>query len=57
MLKSCSLFSGSTGNSSLIQSDTTNILVDIGVSAKRIEEALNELEVPVEEISGILVIH
>ncbi len=57
MLKFCSLFSGSTGNSSLIQSDTTNILVDIGVSAKRIEEALNELEVPVEEISGILVTH
>ena len=57
MLKFCSLYSGSTGNSSLIQSDKTSILVDAGVSSKKIEEALTELDVPITSLSGILVTH
>ena len=57
MLKFCSLYSGSTGNSSLVQSDKTSILVDAGVSSKKIEEALNELEIPINSLSGILVTH
>ena len=57
MLKFCSLFSGSTGNSLLVQSDSTSILVDAGVSAKRITEALAELEISADSISGILVTH
>ena len=40
MLKFCSLYSGSTGNSLLVQSENTNILVDAGVSGKKIIEAL-----------------
>ena len=35
MFKFCSLFSGSSGNSSFIQTDTTKILIDCGESAKR----------------------
>lgn len=57
MLRFCSLFSGSTGNSLLVQSDSTSILIDAGVSAKRIVEALAELEIPIGSISGILVTH
>ena len=40
MLKFCSLFSGSSGNSLFVKNDSTNILIDIGVSAKKIETAL-----------------
>ena len=43
MLKYCSLFSGSSGNSFLIQSDTTNILIDAGVSSKKIISALRNI--------------
>lgn len=57
MLKFCSLFSGSTGNSLLVQSDSTSILVDAGMSTKKIVEALAELDIPADTISGILVTH
>lgn len=40
MLKFCSLFSGSSGNSFFVKSDSANILIDIGVSAKKIETVL-----------------
>ena len=40
MLKYCSLYSGSTGNCFFVQSATTNILIDAGVSLKKIIEGL-----------------
>lgn len=40
MLKFCSLFSGSSGNSFFVKSNNTNILIDIGVSTKKIETVL-----------------
>ena len=57
MLKFCSLYSGSSGNSFLIQSDETKILVDAGVSCKKIVEALASLNITIEEIDGIFVTH
>ncbi len=57
MLRFCSLYSGSTGNSFFVQSASTNILVDAGVSAKKIVEALESLDFSIESISGILVTH
>ena len=42
MLQYCSLYSGSTGNSFLIKSLHTNILIDVGVSLKKINEALRK---------------
>ena len=57
MLKFCSLYSGSTGNSLLIHSENTNILIDAGVSAKKITEALTLLDVNFKDISAILVTH
>ena len=36
MLKFCSLYSGSTGNSLFVESENTKILVDAGVSAKKL---------------------
>lgn len=57
MFKFCSLYSGSTGNSSLIQTENTKILVDAGESAKKLAEALNSINVEPTEINGILITH
>ena len=57
MLKYCSLYSGSSGNSFFVQSDKTKILIDAGVSSKKIVMALEELNVSIEKINGILVTH
>ena len=57
MLKFCSLYSGSSGNSSLIQSKNINILVDAGVSGKKIIDALASINVGIENISAILITH
>ena len=57
MLKFCSLYSGSSGNSSFIQSENINILVDAGVSGKKIIDALASINIGIENISAILVTH
>jgi len=57
MLKFCSLYSGSSGNSLFVQSNNTKILVDCGTSAKKIENALNSINIDISEIDAILVTH
>ena len=57
MLKCCSLYSGSTGNSFFVQTEDTKLLVDCGVSCKKIENALSSLNVLPENINGILLTH
>lgn len=57
MFKFCSLYSSSSGNSSLIQTDTTKILVDAGESAKKIADALISLNIEPTQINGILITH
>ena len=54
MLRFCSLYSGSTGNSFLVQSSNTNILIDAGVSTKKIVDALNNLDIDVKELEKIM---
>ena len=58
MLKCCSLYSGSSGNSFFIQSDNTKILIDAGVSCKKIETALkNNFNLSLNDIDAIFVTH
>lgn len=57
MLKFCSLYSGSSGNSLLVQSNNTKILIDCGTSAKKIETALDTINVDITDIDAILVTH
>lgn len=57
MFKFCSLYSGSSGNSSLIQTENTKILVDVGESAKKITDALNSINVEPTGIDAILITH
>lgn len=53
----CSIASGSSGNCIYAASDTTKLLIDTGVSKKRVEEGLERLLVRPEELSGILITH
>ena len=57
MFQFCSLYSGSSGNCSFVQTDTTRILIDAGQSAKKIEEALTSINVDPFSIEGILITH
>lgn len=53
----CSLVSGSSGNSSLVSYKGTHILVDCGMSGKRLEQLLSGLGLRGSDISAILVTH
>lgn len=57
MSKVCQLFSGSSGNSIFISSRGHHFLIDIGVSAKRCENALLNIGIDPESIDGIFVTH
>lgn len=57
MLNFCSLYSGSSGNSLFIQTENTKILVDCGVSCKKVEEGLASLDVNPSSIDAIIVTH
>ncbi|XVG95881.1 MBL fold metallo-hydrolase [Eubacteriales bacterium KG127] len=56
-LKICSFASGSSGNSYLVKTDDTNLLIDVGIAGKRIIEGLSMCKVSLEKINGILVTH
>lgn len=57
MAKICPLFSGSSGNSTLISGPGAEILIDAGVSAKRIKDALININSGAEKINAIAVTH
>lgn len=57
MARFCSLFSSSSGNSTFISSASTSILVDAGVSAKRMVKALTDREIDPKTIGGIFITH
>lgn len=52
-----SLISGSSGNCSLISYKDTNILIDCGMSGKRLEELLKVLNLTGSDLDAILVTH
>ncbi|MCQ2508434.1 MAG: MBL fold metallo-hydrolase [Dorea sp.] len=56
-MRLCSIASGSSGNCIYAGDDHTHILVDTGISKKKVEEGLKELELKGDEVSGILVTH
>lgn len=56
-MRLCSIASGSSGNCIYIGHGSTHILVDAGISGKRIEDGLVGIGVPPESISGIFVTH
>ena len=45
MFNFCSLYSGSSGNSLFVETPNTKLLIDAGVSSKKIETALKSIDV------------
>ena len=56
-MRLCSIASGSSGNCIYVGSDTTHLLVAVGISGRKTEEGLHELGLSGEDIHGILVTH
>ena len=56
-MRLCSIASGSSGNCIYVGSDTTHLLVDVGISGKRTEEGLRELGLSMRDIDGICITH
>lgn len=56
-MRFCSLASGSKGNSWLVSVGNTNILIDCGISYNRLCQKLSEVNVPVENLSAVLITH
>lgn len=56
-MKLCSIASGSSGNCIYVGSDHTHIIIDAGISKKKIEEGLGKIGISGEELDGILVTH
>lgn len=56
-MRLCSIASGSSGNCIYVGSDDTHILVDTGISGKKIENGLNSLDITGRDVDGILVTH
>ena len=57
MLELCTLASGSSGNCLLVSHGATHILVDAGISCRRITTALKGLGVAPEALSAVLITH
>ncbi|MCR5134936.1 MAG: MBL fold metallo-hydrolase [Clostridiales bacterium] len=53
----CAIASGSSGNSYMVRSDETVLLVDAGISGKRIKEGLEKGGASLDAVDAILVTH
>ncbi|MFZ5944981.1 MAG: MBL fold metallo-hydrolase [Bacillota bacterium] len=56
-MRICSFASGSSGNCYYIGSEEKNILIDAGISGKRIVEGLSQMDLEGDEIDAIFVTH
>ena len=56
-MRLCSIASGSSGNCIYVGSDATHLLIDVGISGKRIEAGVAELGLKLSEIDGIFITH
>ena len=56
-MRLCSIASGSSGNCIYVGSDSTHILIDAGISGKKTEEGLKELDLSMRDIDGIFITH
>ena len=56
-MRICSIASGSSGNCIYVGSDATHLLVDVGISGKRTEAGLKELDLSMRDIDGVFITH
>ena len=53
----CSIASGSSGNCIYVGNENTKLLVDAGISCKRIEQGLSSIDINPETLKGIFITH
>lgn len=56
-MKMMSIASGSSGNCTFVGTENTSLLVDVGISKKKISEGLSNVNVDFTDINGILITH
>lgn len=56
-MKMSVLASGSTGNSTFIETEKGSVLVDVGLSCKKTDETLNQIGKSLQDISAIFITH
>ncbi len=56
-MRFCSFASGSSGNCTYAGSENTHILVDVGISGKKVDAALEDAGLCGKDLSGILITH
>ncbi len=56
-LSFCSFSSGSSGNCYLVKSQSTALLIDAGISSKRVHDGLDQSVTPLNILSGLLITH
>ena len=56
-MKLCSIASGSSGNCIFVGSDHTSVLIDAGISGKRIEFGLNDVDRTTSDMDALLITH
>lgn len=56
-MRFCNIASGSSGNCTYVGDDDTHIIIDAGISGKRIEAGLNDLDLTTKDVTGILITH
>ncbi len=57
MTRFCTFASGSTGNAALVSSGGTHILIDMGISCRRIVQSLSALGLTPEDLAAVLITH
>ena len=57
MARFTTLYSGSSGNSALVEENGRYLLVDMGKSCRMTQNALKGLGLPLADLGGILVTH
>ena len=55
--KFCSFASGSSGNCYLVSTETTHLLIDTGITGKKIFEGLSKCGLEPGDLDGILITH
>ena len=55
MLNFCSLYSGSSGNCLFVETEKTKVLIDAGVSLKKIEQGLESINVSGADLDAVIV--
>lgn len=53
----CTIASGSKGNAAILSYGSTNLLIDAGISCRRLAEELKKLDIKLSDLTAVLVTH